>query len=101
MIADIGGDDGDEAGFVDDASQHAVSRSYEWLLAVLNHLSSKCLIVVVLCDACVSAAVVFTALDVANRSATLAAQLHRQRSLCVFGCCGNVCVLCQVRCGSC
>jgi hypothetical protein len=40
---DIGGDDGDEAGFVDDASQHAVSRSYEWLLAVLNHLSSKCL----------------------------------------------------------
>ncbi len=29
-------------GYMDDAAQHAVSRSYEWLLAVINHLSSKC-----------------------------------------------------------
>jgi hypothetical protein len=43
---------------VEDASQHAVSRSYEWLLAVLNHLSSKCLCVVVLFHWWVGVAVV-------------------------------------------
>lgn len=37
-----GAEDGEDgSGFTDDATQHAVSRSYEWLLAVINHLSSE------------------------------------------------------------
>lgn len=28
-----------EDGYAEDSSQHAVARSYEWLLAVLTHLS--------------------------------------------------------------
>jgi hypothetical protein len=36
--ADIAAAEGAEGGYVDDPAQHAVSRSYEWLLAVINHL---------------------------------------------------------------
>ena len=40
----VDGDDMDEddhAPYYDDNAQHAVSRSYEWLVAVINHLSSE------------------------------------------------------------
>ncbi len=38
MHVDIAAAEGAEGGYVDDPAQHAVSRSYEWLLAVINHL---------------------------------------------------------------
>ncbi len=30
-----------EEGYLEDGAQHPVSRSYEWLLAVLTHLSGE------------------------------------------------------------